>query len=164
MIINKVAIVNKDLANKTVIVKREFDVPLEKVWRAWTESELLDKWWAPRPWKAATKSMDFREGGTWLYAMISPEDDKSWYKAEFKTIEDHKSFTTFDAFCNENGLTDTQFPGINRSNQFFITNTGTSIEIRLSVASEADLQKILDIGFEQAFIAALNNLDELLSK
>ena len=53
-----------DKENNRVNVVREFSAPVGKVWAAWTQQELLDQWWAPRPWKARTKSMDFREGGT----------------------------------------------------------------------------------------------------
>ena len=64
----------KDVTNKKVTVIRHFDAPVDHVWRAWTEVDLLDQWWAPKPWKAETKTMDFRSGGSWLYAMIGPEN------------------------------------------------------------------------------------------
>ena len=38
-----------DKENKRISVKREFAAPLSRVWAAWTESELLDQWWAPKP-------------------------------------------------------------------------------------------------------------------
>src|SRR5690606_36527914 len=63
-------VVDKD--SLTVTVKRSFDAPVDLVWSAWTEANLLAQWWAPKPWKAVTKDMDFREGGRWLYAMTSP--------------------------------------------------------------------------------------------
>ncbi|MDZ7624970.1 MAG: SRPBCC domain-containing protein [Ignavibacteriaceae bacterium] len=56
-----------DKQNNKVKVTREFAAPLSKVWAAWTQSELLDQWWAPKPWKAKTKEMEFKEGGHWLY-------------------------------------------------------------------------------------------------
>ena len=46
--------------SSTVEVKKEFDVSLELLWNAWTTSELLDKWWAPRPYVTKTKSMEFK--------------------------------------------------------------------------------------------------------
>lgn len=55
----------KDLANKSLVITRDFSAPVAKVWKAWTESKLLDQWWAPKPWKTETKSMDFRNGGYW---------------------------------------------------------------------------------------------------
>ena len=45
----KQTIITKDLANKKIFVVREFEGTPEQVWQAWTESELLDKWWAPKP-------------------------------------------------------------------------------------------------------------------
>jgi Activator of Hsp90 ATPase homolog 1-like protein len=52
---------------KTLIAERSFTAPLEKVWLAWTDSDLLEKWWAPAPWMARTKSFEFKEGGALLY-------------------------------------------------------------------------------------------------
>jgi uncharacterized protein YndB with AHSA1/START domain len=46
---------SKDLQNKKLTVVREFDAPLERVWEAWTKSEILDQWWAPKPYKTETK-------------------------------------------------------------------------------------------------------------
>ncbi|MFD2144274.1 SRPBCC domain-containing protein [Mucilaginibacter antarcticus] len=66
--------ITEDLANKKLNVTRTFNAPIDQVWKAWTDDTLLDKWWAPRPWKAETKSMNFTEGGTWLYSMVGPEE------------------------------------------------------------------------------------------
>jgi uncharacterized glyoxalase superfamily protein PhnB len=68
--------VNKD--SNTINVKRQFAADLPLVWDAWTKPELLDQWWAPKPFRNKTKSMDFREGGAWHYAMISPENITHW--------------------------------------------------------------------------------------
>ena len=48
--------VNKE--NNTVDIKREFDANLELVWEAWTNPEILDQWWAPKPWMSKTKYMN----------------------------------------------------------------------------------------------------------
>ena len=45
----------KDFQEKSILVSREFNAPLEIVWRAFTESELLEKWWAPKPWSVETR-------------------------------------------------------------------------------------------------------------
>ncbi len=46
--------VKKDFKEKSILVSREFKAPLQTVWRAFTESELLEKWWAPKPWRTVT--------------------------------------------------------------------------------------------------------------
>ena len=68
----------KDLAAKKIHVVREFNAPVEKVWKAWTDPDMLEKWWGPKPWVAKTKTMDFTAGGVWLYAMEGPENQKPW--------------------------------------------------------------------------------------
>ncbi|HYG14458.1 MAG TPA: SRPBCC domain-containing protein, partial [Bacteroidia bacterium] len=67
---------NVDKANRKIKVTREFAAPLSQVWEAWTNSQVLDQWWAPKPWKAKTKTMNFTEGGYWLYAMVGPEGEE----------------------------------------------------------------------------------------
>lgn len=164
MTTNKETIISKDLANKKLLIVREFDAPLEQVWKAWTESNLLDMWWAPRPWKAKTKTMDFREGGLWLYSMVGPDGTESWCREEFKKIIPHKTFTAEDSFCDENGNDNPDFPHMHWKNEFSATNTGTKVEVEITFANEADLEKILEMGFEAGFTSALGNLDELLVK
>ena len=68
--------VNKE--TNTITVKREFAAELSLVWDAYTKSEILDQWWAPKPWKARTKTMEFREGGYWHYAMVGPAGEEHW--------------------------------------------------------------------------------------
>ncbi|MGS2738464.1 SRPBCC domain-containing protein [Sinomicrobium sp. M5D2P17] len=46
--------------------------------KSWTKPEILDKWRTLRPYHTETKSLDLREGGMWLYAMVSPENKKHW--------------------------------------------------------------------------------------
>ena len=82
-----------DLAAKKIYITREFNAPIEKVWKAWTEPALLEKWIAPKPWTAESKTLDFTVGGIWLYAMVSPEGQKHWVYAEFTAIENGSSFS-----------------------------------------------------------------------
>ncbi|MDZ4709826.1 MAG: SRPBCC domain-containing protein [Saprospiraceae bacterium] len=76
--------------NNTITVKRPFAAARTLVWDAYTKSEILDQWWAPKPWKARTKTMDFREGGHWHYAMVGPEGQEHWAWADFKDIQVQK--------------------------------------------------------------------------
>ena len=163
MITTNQTTLTKDIANKKIRVVREFDAPVDQVWRAWTEPELLDQWWAPKPWTAHTGSMDFREGGKWLYYMQGPDGEKSWCRADYETIEKGKRYTGTDAFCDEKGNVNTDFPQMYWDVQFTPSNGGTRVEVELTFASEADLNKILEMGFQEGFAAAHGNLDELLA-
>ncbi|GAA4094153.1 SRPBCC domain-containing protein [Mucilaginibacter panaciglaebae] len=152
----------KDISNRKLNITRAFNAPVEKVWRAWTEAEQLDKWWAPRPWRAITKTMDFTEGGHWLYCMAGPNGEKAWCKVSFQTIEPGKNFVADANFCNEEGAIDANFPTMTWDNRFLSTDTGSKVEITLSFANEDDLEKIVQMGFKEGFSMGLENLDELL--
>jgi uncharacterized protein YndB with AHSA1/START domain len=163
MITTKETIFTKDLANKKIKVVREFDAPLEKVWKAWTDSEILDKWWAPKPWKANTKSMDFREGGRWLYYMEGPDGTRHYSIMDYKSIIPNKGFAGKDAFCDENGNLNNDLPVMNWRISFSKSDIGTKVEAEITFATEADIEKIIETGFQEGFAAAHNNLDELLA-
>jgi uncharacterized protein YndB with AHSA1/START domain len=148
--------------NKRIKVEREFDAPVQKVWNAWTESKLLDQWWAPKPWKAQTKLMNFTRGGQWLYAMVGPDGISNWCKAVFKEVEPLKRFAGTDYFCDENGNIDNSFPVAHWEVTFTERNTSTLVNIQISFNQTADLDKYIEMGFREGFTAALENLDGMV--
>ena len=152
-----------DKVSNKVMVTREFAAPLSKVWAAWTQRELLDQWWAPKPWKARTKSLDFKDGGYWLYAMVGPEGEEHWCRADFNSVEPMKSFKGIDAFCDPEGKPTNEFPIAYWHCKFSERSNKTIVEIELSYDSLADLEKYIELGFKEGFTMALGNLDELFS-
>ena len=153
-----------DRNNKKIKVNRKFAAPVSEVWAAWTESHLLDRWWAPKPWTAKTKSMEFREGGHWLYAMMGPDGTTHWSRADFSTIEPLKMFSALDAFSDENGKINKSFPTSIWTNRFSGEAETTSVAIEIVFEQLKDLEKMLEMGFREGFAGGLNNLDELLAK
>src|SRR6187551_1570350 len=99
----KQTIFNQDTSNHKMLIEREFDGDLPIVWKAWTDDTILDEWWAPHPWKAVTKSMDFREGGAWLYYMQGPEGERHFCRADYLKIAALKKFEGQDSFTDEEG-------------------------------------------------------------
>lgn len=152
--------VNKE--NNTINIKRDFAANLNLVWDAWTKPELLDQWWAPKPYRIKTKSLDFREGGMWLYAMISPENEILWCKADYKIIELFKQLSWLDAFCDENGIENSGKPRSLYRHIFTETNGITTVTINLQHESLADVELMIQMGFKEGLTMAFNNLDEFL--
>jgi uncharacterized protein YndB with AHSA1/START domain len=157
----EVALINKE--NNTINIKRAFAADIATVWEAWTNPTLLDQWWAPKPYKTQTKSMDLRAGGCWLYAMLSPEGAAHWCKAEYKAVDALKSYSALDAFCDENGHVNHEFPRSFWTNTFIAEEASTMVEIQIKYDSLEDLEKIIQLGFKEGFTMALGNLDELLA-
>ncbi len=151
-----------DKANNAIHVTREFGADLDLVWQAWTTAELLDQWWAPKPYYVQTKTLHFAEGGQWHYVMISPEGDKHWCLADYQTIDPSKSYTALDAFCDEAGNMNPDMPRTLWTNVFTAGNNHTTVNITLQYQSLADLEKVVAMGMQEGFTMALGNLDELL--
>lgn len=151
-----------DKENSTINVRREFSAPKKHVWAAWTQPELLDQWWAPKPYHTETKSMDFSEGGMWLYAMVSPENEKQWCKATYKTIDPQERLSYSDAFCDEHGKENAEKPSSFWTNIFSEENGITTVNVTLKQDSFADVEKMIEMGFKEGFTMALENLDQFL--
>ncbi len=81
-----------DKAAKTVVVNKEFAAAQALVWDAFTTAELLDQWWAPKPYTSKTKHMDFRVGGRRFYAMVSPEGQENWQLQSYTSISPKTNF------------------------------------------------------------------------
>lgn len=156
--------VTKDFKEKSILVSRVFIAPVEKVWKAYTNNEILDQWWGPAPWKAETKTMNFTVGGYWLYAMVGPENQKQWGRMNYLTIDQNESFEMEDAFCDENGNLNSELPLSKGQIVFIKTETGTRVEFKMAYPTETDLHKLIEMGFEQGITICLDQLEKLLKK
>lgn len=154
---------NVDKENKQIKVERSFNAPVALVWAAWTEADILDQWWAPKPWVARTKSMDFSEGGHWLYAMVGPEGEEHYARVDYISIDPANYFSAYDGFCDSDGNLVTSLPRNKWENSFSERGEGTLVDILLTFDSLEDLEKIISMGFKEGFTAGLENLDQYIA-
>lgn len=152
-----------DRENNKINVEREFAAPISNVWAAWTKSELLDQWWAPKPCEARTKIMDFKESGYWLYAMIIPDGTVHWSKVEFKSIVQLKKFVSQVAFCDEDGNINLAATKSLWTNEFSERANSTIVSVELKFDQLSDLEMLVAMNFKDGFTSALENLDKLLN-
>lgn len=150
-----------DKENHTVTVKREFAANLALVWDAFTNPEILDQWWAPKPWMGKTKSIDFKPGGRRLYAMCGPEGEEHWALADFTAISPKTNFKYLDAFCDQDGNISDELPRSDWDLDFSEANGTTTVNITIKHKTLTDLEKIIALGFKEGFITALDSLDNL---
>jgi uncharacterized protein YndB with AHSA1/START domain len=59
-----------------LVLSRIIDAAPEKLYRAWTEPDLLKRWFCPRPWGVARATLDVRPGGICHVVMLSPEGEE----------------------------------------------------------------------------------------
>jgi uncharacterized protein YndB with AHSA1/START domain len=88
---------------KTISLERTFSLPLDTVWKAWTEPEYFKKWWGPKEYTCPNCTIDFRIGGKVLAAMQGPDGKKVWSTGTYKEIIDHKKIVVTDSFADNEG-------------------------------------------------------------
>ena len=149
-----------DKTTKTVLVNREFDAGLSLVWDAFTKQEILDQWWAPKPWAAKTKIMNFEVGGRRFYAMVSPEGQEHWSVQKFTSISPKTNFKYLNAFAD--AAENPELPGSDWDLNFSEQNGTTKVSITIYNESLERMEKMIEMGFQGGFTMGLQQLDELL--
>lgn len=93
--------------DKGIVITRIFDASREKVWNAWTNPEMVKKWWGPEGFYAPSIKIDLRVGGKYVYAMHGPKGsqwDRDMYSSGvFQEIVPYEKIVTTDYFSDENG-------------------------------------------------------------
>lgn len=151
-----------------LILERVVDVPVELVWAAWTKPEHIVHWFTPAPWKTIDCRIDLRPGGEFFTMMQSPEGDKFPNSGCFLEIVENKKLTWTDA------LQPGYRPAANiesGSNLYFTATLllesvkgGTKYTAIGMHRNETDRQKHADMGFNDGWGKALDQLVEYMKK
>ena len=151
-----------DKQTKTVSITKEFEYNLSLVWDAYTQAELLDQWWAPKPMTSRTKAMDFEVGGRRFYAMVSPEGDERWAVQKYTSITPKTNFKFFNAFADKDE--NLQLPGSDWDLNFSEQDGKTRVSISIYNESLERMERAIAMGFQQGTEAQLQKLEDLLEK
>ena len=150
-----------DKTTKTITITREFDAGLSLVWDAYTRQEILDQWWAPRPWASKTKFMNFEVGGRRFYAMVSPEGQERWSIQTYTSITPKTNFKLLSVFADKDE--NPELPGSDWDLNFSEQNETTKVSITIKNDSLTRMEKQLEMGFKEGSVMQMKNLDELLA-
>src|SRR6187399_181414 len=150
-----------DKSKKTVFITREFDAGLSLVWDAFTKKEILDQWWAPKPFASKTKVLDFKVGGRRFYAMVSPEGQERWIIQKYTSISPKTNFKFFNAFADKDE--NLELPGSDCDLKFSEENGTTMVRVTIYNESLTRLEKMIEMGFKEGYTMQMKNLDELLA-
>ncbi|PXY39787.1 ATPase [Flavobacterium cheongpyeongense] len=150
-----------DKPSKTVTIVKEFAAELALVWDAYTKQEILDQWWAPKPWASKTKVMNFEEGGRRFYAMVSPEGQEHWAVQQYKSISPKTNFKFYNAFADKDE--NLQLPGSEWDLNFTAQNENTKVVITIYNESLERMEQMIEMGFKEGFTMTLKSLEELLA-
>lgn len=141
-------------------IERLVDLPVEKIWDAWTKPEHVVHWFTPAPWKTLDCEIDLRAGGKFVTTMQSPEGDS------FPNVGCFLEVVPFQRLI----FTDSLRPGFRPSGQPFFTGAillereGSSTRYTaLGLHSSAeDREKHASMGFVDGWGKALDQLIEYM--
>lgn len=85
-------------ADRELVLTRLIDAPREKVFRCWTEPELLKQWFAPKPWTTPFAELDVRPGGGNQITMRSPEGQDMDCPGVYLEVVPNEKLVFTDAF------------------------------------------------------------------
>ncbi|MGO4127829.1 SRPBCC family protein [Inquilinus sp. YAF38] len=85
-------------SDRELVLTRLIDAPREKLFRAWTEPELMKQWFTPRPWTAPVIEVDLRPGGSNLIVMRGPDGTEFPNRGVYLEIVKNERLVFTDAY------------------------------------------------------------------
>jgi uncharacterized protein YndB with AHSA1/START domain len=70
-----------------LVFERTFDAPLQAVWKAFTDPEIVPRWWGKHGTTTTVVEMDVRPGGTWRYINSAPDRDDVVFYGEYLEVD-----------------------------------------------------------------------------
>ena len=152
-------VLNKE--TKTVDITKEFDAPRDMVWDAYTNPEILDQWWAPKPLKSRTADMEFKVGGRRFYAMVMPDGQERWSVQRYTAITPKSNFKFFNCFADENA--NLELPGSDWDVNFTEHEGKTTVHVSIYNESLERLERMAASGFKEGTEGQFANLEQVLA-
>ncbi len=163
--------------DKGVVIEQILNAPREAVWKAWTEPELLKKWWGPEGFTAPSIKVDLREGGRYIFAMHGPEGsewDHNMYSAgEYKEIVPNEKLVVTDYFSDSEGNMikpsqegqDKNFPEVTTVTVLFEDLGGKRTKLSIIYPrpkTQEQMDAMLKSGMKEGWMTSLDKLEKAL--
>jgi len=154
-----------------LIITRVFDAPRERVWKAWTDSEMLKRWWGPKGFSSPVAKFDLKVGGKYLNCMRSPEGKDYWSTGVYRKIMEPEQLIMTDSFADQEGNVvpathyglGADFPLEMQISVMFEEQTGrTKLTLKHSGTAGVNEKDLSDM--EQGWNQSFDKLAELLTK
>jgi len=85
-------------SDRELVLTRMIDAPREKLFRAWTDPELLKQWFAPLPYTTPHAELDVRPGGSSLIVMRGPDGNEFPNRGVYLEVVENERIVTTDAY------------------------------------------------------------------
>ena len=145
-------------ADEQILITREFDAPRELVFRAYTEPDLVRRWWPGRRGEMKVCEIDLRPGGRWRYAMVAEGGFDVAFHGEYREVVPGEKVVFTEIF----ELPDGTFSEATTNTATFTEEDGrTTLRLLTETSSREVRDMILQSGMEGGVQEGLDILEEL---
>lgn len=142
-----------------LVLSRLVQAPRALVWRAWTEPELMKKWFAPKPFELSEVEIDVRPGGAFRGVMRGPQGEAFPLSGVYLEVVQGERLVTTDALD----------PGWRPAMEPFMTTivtladegAGTRYIARVLHRSDEDVKRHVEMGFFDGWGTCADQLEQL---
>jgi uncharacterized protein YndB with AHSA1/START domain len=149
-------------SDRELVICRLIDAPCEKVYRAWTDPELMKLWFAPRPWSVSRVEIDVRPGGSSLVVMRSPEGQEMPCPGVYLEAVPNKKLVFTDAFTQ--AWTPSEKPFFTGILTFENVDGKTKYTARALHWNAADREMHEKMGFHDGWAQCADQLEEVVRR
>jgi uncharacterized protein YndB with AHSA1/START domain len=144
-------------SDREIVMTRTFDAPRELVFKAFTDPELIAKWWGLRGTSTIVETMDVRPGGAWRYISLGPNGEEYAFRGEYReVVAPEKIVQTFEFEPMPGHIVVDTAIFEERDGKTYFTNTSV-----FDTKEERD--GMLNSGMEGGAAESYDRLDELLA-
>ena len=155
--------VTHDAEALTMTVVADLDAPLRRLWDAYLDPRLLERFWGPPTYPAVFTRHDGCVGGRSEYAMTGPDGDVARGYWEWMAIDEPTRFEVRDGFANPDGTPNVSMPAMRMVFSFEATPHGSRVSTTTYFGSVEELEQLLGMGMEQGMSEAMGQLDAVLA-
>jgi uncharacterized protein YndB with AHSA1/START domain len=147
--------------DEQILITREFNAPRHSVWRAWTEPELVRRWWHAKRGEVTVCEIDFRLGGKWRYVQVTPDGFEVGFHGEYlEIVRDERLVTTETYEGLPEGVSDEEGSTVNTAT-FDEVGGRTTLTLLIQAANKTSRDAIIESGMEDGLQDALDLAEEV---
>ena len=73
-------------SDQEIVMERIFNAPRELVFKAYTDPNLISKWWGPRRYTTTVDKLDLRVGGVWRFVQHDADGNEFAFNGVYREI------------------------------------------------------------------------------
>jgi uncharacterized protein YndB with AHSA1/START domain len=145
--------------DEQILITREFDAPKHLVYRAWTTSELVKRWWNAKRGDVTVAEIDLQVGGRWRYVMVTDDGFEVGFHGEYREIVPNERIVSTEVY--EGIPAETAGDGTLNTATFSEAGGRTTLTILVQCPNKEVRDAIIESGMEAGMQDAMDLLEQV---